>query len=166
MSLDIENISAVSTKWPEQTFLCGVIAGLGTLSDMEKANEDNVVGVILGMDQPTLRKGLAGFASGVRYVNPDAEILQATIGAFNDPSKGKEVAMSMYNRGADFVQHIVGASGLGVFAAAKDSNIVLSEEILATVEEIKVMVQNGELIPCEDIDKIDEWTAVNQYNKQ
>lgn len=49
-SLDLDTISCVSTKWQEQTFLTGVMAGLGTLSDMEFANEDNKIGVILGQD--------------------------------------------------------------------------------------------------------------------
>jgi len=35
----IEGVRSVSTKWPEQTFLCGVVAGLGTLSTMDKAKQ-------------------------------------------------------------------------------------------------------------------------------
>lgn len=122
-ALDAPNVSSVFTKWQEQTFLAGVIAGLGTQSDMmEMSNEDNVVGVILGKDLPTLRQGVVGFEAGVRYVNPEAEVLEATVGEFNDPGTAKEVALSMYNRGADFIQHIAGASGLGVFNAAKEAN--------------------------------------------
>lgn len=119
---DLPNVSSVYTKWQEQTFLSGVIAGFATKSNLDKANAENVVGVILGQDNPNLRQGVVGFEAGVRYVNPDAEVLQATVGAFNDPGKGKEIALSMYNRGADFVQHIAGASGLGVFNAAKEAN--------------------------------------------
>ena len=121
-SLKLDNVSAVATKWQEQTFLTGVVAGLGTLSGMDKANSENVVGVILGQDQPTLRMGVVGFEAGVRYVNPDCEVLEAVVGDFNDPAKAKEIALSMYNRGADFVQHIAGASGMGVFTAAKEAD--------------------------------------------
>lgn len=121
-SLELPNVSAVSTKWQEQTFLCGVYAGLGTLSEMPKANADNVVGVILGMDNPNLRSGVVGFEAGVKYVNPECEVLTATVGSFNDSDKGKNIAMSMYNKGADFIQHIAGASGLGVFNAAKEAD--------------------------------------------
>ncbi|EDN00722.1 basic membrane protein [Pseudoflavonifractor capillosus ATCC 29799] len=121
-STDLPNVSAVYTKWQEQTFLTGVLAGLGTLSGMEKANTDNVVGVILGQDQPTLRLGVVGFTAGVRYVNPDCEVLEAVVGDFNDPGKAKEIALSMYNRGADFIQPIAGASGMGVFNAAKEAD--------------------------------------------
>ena len=88
-STDLPNVSAVYTKWQEQTFLTGVVAGLGTLSGMDKANSENVVGVILGQDQPTLRMGVVGFEAGVRYVNPDCEVLEAVVGDFNDPAKAK-----------------------------------------------------------------------------
>lgn len=116
----IDGVSTIQTEWSEQTFLAGVIAGLGTISEMDKANEDNVIGVILGADQPNLRKGVVGFAAGAKYVNPDVEVLEGVVGAFNDPGKGKEIALSMYNKGADFIQCIAGASGLGVFGAAKE----------------------------------------------
>ncbi|MCF0237562.1 MAG: BMP family ABC transporter substrate-binding protein, partial [Sphaerochaetaceae bacterium] len=115
------NLRTVATRWQEQTFLCGVYAGLGTLSDMPNANSANVIGVILGMDTPVLRNGVTGFITGARYVNKDVEVLEAVIGSFNDAPKGKEVAISMFNRGADFIQPIAGACGLGVFNGAKEN---------------------------------------------
>lgn len=118
---EIEGVSTVQTQWSEQTFLAGVIAGLGTKSDMKLSNKDQVIGVILGMDQPNLREGLIGFTAGAKYVNPDVEVLEGVVGAFNDPGKGKEMALSMYSKGADFIQCIAGASGLGVFGAAKEA---------------------------------------------
>lgn len=119
---EIEGVSTVQTEWSEQTFLAGVVAGLGTKSDMALANEDNVIGVVLGMDLPNLREGAVGFIAGAKYVNPDVEVLEGVVGAFNDPGKGKEVGLSMYNKGADFIQCIAGASGLGVFGAAKEAD--------------------------------------------
>lgn len=114
-------MSTLQTEWCEQTFLAGVIAGLGTKSSMDKANADNVIGVIIGADQPNLREGIVGFTAGAKYVNPDVEVLEGVVGAFNDPGKGKEIGLSMYNKGADFIQCIAGASGLGVFGAAKEA---------------------------------------------
>lgn len=226
---EIPGVSSIQTDWSEQTFLAGVIAGLGTLSDMDKANEENVIGVILGKDQPNLRKGVVGFAAGAKYVNPEVEVLEGVVGAFNDPGKGKEIAVSMYNKGADFVQHIAGASGLGVFGAAKEadryafgvgsnqngedpnhivassyrsvesmvyneikkvkegtweegvhisgikegavgcetegSNVALPEDIQAAVEEIRLSMESGELVPCAAAEELDVWTAQNQYVK-
>jgi basic membrane protein A len=40
--------------------------------------------------------------------------------AWNNPPKGKELAMSQYDRGADVIFAAAGASGLGVFDAAEE----------------------------------------------
>lgn len=120
-TLDIENVSAISTKWQEQTFLAGVVAGLGTLSDMEFANEENVIGVILGQENPALRKGVIGYTAGAKLVNPDVTVIEGNVNSFNDPGTGKEIALSMYNRGADFIQAIAGASGMGIYNASAEA---------------------------------------------
>lgn len=120
-TLDLENVSAISTKWQEQTFLAGVVAGLGTLSDMEFANEDNVIGVILGQENPALRKGVIGYTAGAKLVNPDVTVIEGNVNSFNDPGTGKEIALSMYNRGADFIQAIAGASGMGIYNASAEA---------------------------------------------
>ena len=120
---DLSNVNSISTIWPQQTFLCGALAGLATKSDMPLANKDkNVVGCLLGIEQPFLVEGTVGFEAGVRYTNPDATVLQATIGSFTDPGKAKEMALTLYDQGADFIQHIAGGSGLGVFNAAVEAN--------------------------------------------
>ncbi len=120
-SLDLDTISCVKTKWQEQTFLTGVMAGLGTLSDMEFANEDNKIGVILGQDNPALRKGVVGYIAGAKYVNPDVEVIEGNVDSFNDPAKGKEIALSMYNQGVDFIQAIAGASGMGIYTCSEET---------------------------------------------
>lgn len=119
---EADGISTMATIWQQQTFVSGVLAGLGTVSDMDLANDDNVIGVITGQDNPTLRLGVLGFEAGAKWVNPEVEVLKGDVGDFNDPGKGKEIALSMYNKGADFVQHIAGGSGLGVFEAASEAN--------------------------------------------
>ena len=121
-STDLPNVSAVYTKWQEQTFLTGVLAGLGTISDMPLANEENVIGVILGQENPALRKGVVGYIAGAKYVNPDVTVLEGNVDSFNDPGKGKEFALSMYNQGADFIQAIAGASGMGIYNASVEAN--------------------------------------------
>lgn len=228
-SLEISNVSAVSTKWQEQTFLAGVMAGLGTLSDMEMANEDNVIGVILGQENPALLKGVVGYTAGAKYVNPDVEVLVGNVDSFADPDKGKEIAISMYNQGADFIQAIAGASGMGVYNASNevgrysfavganvnylqadnivatsarkvdeivynevaaylngtwsagvhvsgmaegavdyddaDSNVAVSDDIKAAINEIRELIKEGKLVPPETEEELDSWLAENQYSK-
>ena len=45
----------------------------------------------------------------------DVTVLEGNVDSFNDPGKGKEFALSMYNQGADFIQAIAGASGMGIY---------------------------------------------------
>jgi basic membrane protein A len=57
-------------------------------------------------------------------VNPKIEIFQNMTGttpaAWNDPTRGGELARSQFDRGADVVYAAAGATGLGVLQAAKD----------------------------------------------
>lgn len=125
-ALEHPSIHAVSTNRQDQFFLCGALAGLGTLSAMPQANEENVVGVILGQDNPDIQAAAQGFEAGARYVNPEVRILSAVTDGFSNPASGHEVARDMYQSGADFIQHMAGASGLGVIRAAKETgNYVL-----------------------------------------
>ena len=70
----------------------------------------------------------AGFNAGARAVNPDIEILSDYITAapdfdgFNAPDHAKEIALGMYERGADIVYHAAGGSGAGLFEAAKEQS--------------------------------------------
>jgi basic membrane lipoprotein Med (substrate-binding protein (PBP1-ABC) superfamily) len=154
---DVEktNIRILKTDWPQQTFLCGVIAGLGTKSDMPKANPDaQIVGCVLAEEQPFLVSGTIGFEAGARYVNPDVQVLHATVGSFSDPGKAKEIALSMYEKGADFIQHIAAGSGLGVFNAAVEAdryafgvgspqNYIEPDHIVATsLKDVKTLMYN------------------------
>lgn len=119
--LEMPNVSSVSTKWQEQTFIAGVVAGLCTKSDMNMVNEENVIGVILGQDNPTLRMGVVGYTAGAKYVNPDVTVLEGNVDSFNDPGTGKEMALSMYHQGADFIQAIAGSSSMGVYNASAEA---------------------------------------------
>ncbi|MDO7205757.1 BMP family ABC transporter substrate-binding protein [Paraclostridium bifermentans] len=108
--LELPNVSSVNTKWEQQTFLNGVIAGF-ELSD----SENKSVGIILGKDLEYLNEGAIGFEAGVKYVNPDVNVMKAVVGDFSDPAKAKEIALSMYNKGAVYIQQLAGQSGIGVF---------------------------------------------------
>ncbi len=122
-SLDMPNVHSIFTKFEDQTFLTGVLAGFMTGREgfpMIKSDEKKI-GIITGMNLPTLRNGIAGFSAGARYVDPQIEVLVGDVGSFNDPGKGKEIALSMYGKGADFIQLLAGGSGLGIINAAVET---------------------------------------------
>ncbi len=117
MVVDLPNVQSVVFKEHEGSFLVGVAAAM--------ASKTNKVGFIGGMDIPLIRKFACGYEQGVKYVNPDAEIFQNMTGttpaAWNNPTKGGELARSQFDRGADVVYAAAGGTGIGVYQAAKDS---------------------------------------------
>lgn len=118
--LDAKNISSIYTRWEEQAFLNGVISGILSKDEYEKTKSISKAGIILGMEVPHLREGAIGFEAGFKYINPDGEVITAVVNDFKNPLKARETALLMYSKGVKYIQHLAGASGLGVFLAAKE----------------------------------------------
>jgi len=106
------NVRAVVFREQEGSFLAGAVAGRLTRGK---------VGFVGGMQLPLIRKFEAGFRAGVRQVNPEAEVLVAYTGTFDDERKGVEVGHDLYARGCDIVFHGAGLDGLGVIKAAQQA---------------------------------------------
>lgn len=110
------NLAALKFREQEGSFLVGAIAGLLT--------KTNKVGFVGGAEGPLIRKFEKGYTAGVKYVNPSCEVGVTYAGvsgdAFINPGKGKELALSLYNGGADIIFHASGSTGLGVFKAAEE----------------------------------------------
>lgn len=118
---DYDNIHCLTASHPEQHFLSGVLAGIVTQDDrFALANEDNKLGFCIAMDTPTSNAQAAGFLAGAKYINPEVEFMTAYIGGYNDPATAKELATTMYERGADIVSTNSGSSANGVFNAARE----------------------------------------------
>lgn len=118
----MSNVSSITFKDNEKTFLVGVVAGLTT--------KTNKIGIVGGMDIPLINAFIAGYKAGALSVNPNVEVLYKYVGAWNDSNTGKELAMSMFNEGADIVMAAAGGSGLGVFVAAKDTgNLAIGADV-------------------------------------
>lgn len=109
---DISNVTNVTFKVNEGSFLVGIIAGLST--------ESNVIGFIGGIQTPETEKYEFGFRAGVKSVNPQAEVLVNYIGSFSEPELGNDAAIAQNQLGADVIFHAAGGSGLGVIKAAED----------------------------------------------
>jgi basic membrane protein A len=113
-----DNLVGLRFREHEGSFLVGAIAGL--------VSKTETVGFVGGMKTGLIGKFEKGFAAGVRHVCPGCKVLATYIGtdpkAFADPTTGKEIALGMYDRGADIIYHASGKSGRGVFNAAKARN--------------------------------------------
>jgi basic membrane protein A len=115
--VDLPNVQSINFREQESSFLCGMAAAM--------ASKTGKIGFVGGMDIPLIRKFAVGYAEGAKYVNPSVEVFQNMTGttpaAWNDPTKGAELAKSQFGRGADVIFHAAGATGLGVMQAAKDA---------------------------------------------
>jgi basic membrane protein A len=117
--VDEPNVASLVFREHEGSFLVGAIAGLMTRTGK--------VGFVGGMDIPLIHKFEVGYAEGVKYVNPDCEVLIAYAGsgpeAFHDPVKGKSLALNQFDRGADIIFQAAGSTGNGVIDAAQERGL-------------------------------------------
>ena len=111
------NVHSILFRQNEGGYLAGLYAGLMTSSPIDGMNRERVVGAVGGIEIPVIADFLAGFEQGASSVE-GVEVLKQYLGSFSDPARGKEVALGLFDRGADVVFHAAGGSGLGVVAAA------------------------------------------------
>ncbi len=107
----LDNVTSVTFKEHEGSFLVGVVAGLQT--------KTNKIGFIGGIESDLINKFAGGFEAGVKAVNPDADVAIEFAGAFDKADKGQQMASAMYSSGIDIIYHAAGGTGNGVFAEAK-----------------------------------------------
>ncbi|HJU81091.1 MAG TPA: BMP family ABC transporter substrate-binding protein [Acidimicrobiia bacterium] len=113
-----DNIAGLVFSEEQGSFLVGAAAALKSTT--------GTVGFIGGVSGVggLIEKFEAGFQAGAMAVNPDIEILSEYITAapdfdgFNAPDRAREIALAMYDGGADIVYHAAGGSGAGLFEAA------------------------------------------------
>jgi len=114
--VDLPNVQSIVFKEHEGSFLVGMAAAM--------ASKTGKIGFVGGMDIPLIRRFALGYEEGARYVNAKIEIYRNMTGttpaAWNDPTRGGELARSQFDRGADVIYAAAGATGLGVLQAAKD----------------------------------------------
>jgi basic membrane protein A len=111
------NLAAIKFREEEGSYLVGALAAL--------AGGSKTLGFVGGMDIPLIHKFESGYRAGVARVCPGCQVLAgyagATPEAFRNPERGKELALSQYQAGANVVYQAAGATGLGVFEAARET---------------------------------------------
>ena len=111
----LPNVSSLIFKEHEGSYLVGMIAAI--------TSKTGTLGFVGGMDIPLIHKFEVGYEEGARAVNPKVRIIPNYVGvtdsAWNDPVKGKELARTQIEKGADVIFAAAGNSGLGTFDAVE-----------------------------------------------
>jgi basic membrane protein A len=111
---DYDNIYAVLYLQNEGSYLAGLYAGL--------MSETGIVGAVGGMDIPVINDFMVGYVQGAGDAGiPEENVLIQYAGSWGDPAKGKELALTMYQQGADIIFQVAGGPGEGVFYAAEEA---------------------------------------------
>lgn len=111
----VENVTSVTFKEHEGSYLLGIIAGLKT--------KTNVVGFIGGMDVPVIHKFGAGFEAGIKEVNPHATVLFRYANNFGDDALGAKLASDLIAQNADFIYPAAGFTGVGALKEAEKHHV-------------------------------------------
>ena len=121
------NVASFDFKSEEGGFLAGLVAGLFT--------KQGKVGTVTGMEIPPVEAYISGFQAGVKtaekHRNQPIEAVVASVGSFNDPVKGKSLAMGLIDAKADVIFKAAGNTGIGVLEAVKGAPgvVLVAEDI-------------------------------------
>ncbi|MEI7988687.1 MAG: BMP family ABC transporter substrate-binding protein [Chloroflexota bacterium] len=109
---DCKNVYSVMYKQNEGSYLAGLFAGL--------MSKTGIVGAVGGQDIPVINDFIIGYEQGAIDARADIKVIKQYATGWDDPAKGKELALAMYQQGADIVFQIAGGTGFGIFQAAQE----------------------------------------------
>ena len=109
------NVASIFPMQQEATYLLGALAAM--------MSKTNVIGFVGGEEYPNLINIFEGYKQGAHDINNNITVLATYLDDWDNPSKGKEAALSQISDGADFLLQVADTSGLGVIEAAKEKKI-------------------------------------------
>jgi len=118
-------ITSVDYIEEEAAYLAGVTAALATTdTSIKNINPDKIVGAVGGDLDVVIQAFVFAYENGVRAIDPAIKVeVKSLNGAWDDPAKGKEAALQLFDQKADVVFQIAAASGLGVLQAARERQL-------------------------------------------
>jgi basic membrane protein A len=102
------NVAVANARYYEGRYLAGIAAGRLASS----------AGYVAGFPIPEVIQGINAFTLGMRSVNPAAEVKVVWLGAWFDPPREREAAMTLFNQGAEIIAFHTGSTA--VMAAAQE----------------------------------------------
>ena len=109
----VGNVAPVIFRLEEASYLCGMVAGGMTKS--------NMIGFVGGIELPPIKAAYDGWVRGAQAVNPKVEARQIYLNSFDDAAAGREAALALIRVGADMLHHNADAAALGLFQAVKET---------------------------------------------
>jgi basic membrane lipoprotein Med (substrate-binding protein (PBP1-ABC) superfamily) len=106
------NLAPIVFELEQATYLCGVVAG--------RMSRSKLVGLVGGIDLPSIRSTFQAFRAGVESVAPDVQVREVYTGSFDDVGGAQEAARALLEQGADFLMHQANDAGRGVFQAVQE----------------------------------------------
>ena len=110
-----DNLVSVTYAQNEGSFLVGYIAG--------KLTTTGIVGAIGGEDSETINDFIVGYEAGAKYADPNVQVLRSYTDTYDDPAKGKEFALALYDSGCDIIFQVASLTGEGIFEAASERGL-------------------------------------------
>lgn len=110
------NLASFDNRWGDAGYVAGAVAAMVT--------KTNTIGHIGGIPVPVIKEYNEGFAAGAKRFKPNVNVLSAFVGSFSDIAKGKEITLSLIERGADVVTATGNESVVGTIQAAKEKNVM------------------------------------------
>ncbi len=102
------NVSAANARYYEGRYLAGITAG--------RVTQTNLAGYVAGFPIPEVLQGINAFALGMRSVNRKAGVKVVWLGAWFDPPKERDAAMTLFNQNVDVVAFHTGSNAVMVAA--------------------------------------------------
>ncbi|MDP2816924.1 MAG: BMP family ABC transporter substrate-binding protein [Polaromonas sp.] len=102
------NVAVANARYYEGRYLAGIAAGRLASN----------AGYVAGFAIPEVIQGINAFTLGMRSVNPAAEVKVVWLGAWFDPPREREAAMTLFNQGVELIAFHTGSTA--VMAAAQE----------------------------------------------
>ena len=134
------NMIGVSYYSNKGAFLSGVLAAKMLLQsgDARIDSSKKMLGFVGSMDTSGINDFLVGYLEGVKYVDPEIQVLTSYVGSFEDVTKCMEMTTQLYNQGAQIVYAPASQSILGAATAAANSDkylIACDQDLYAQLAE-------------------------------
>lgn len=166
------NVVNIVYKQNDLGYLVGTFAASMTQdTNVDRINEDKVIGFVGGYDSPVINDFMAGYIAGALAVDPDTKVDVRYTSDYVDTAKAKEYGISMVNDSkCDIIWGVAGNAGNGAAEAIlengsgwfigvdSDQELTFSDDLAAITLTSGLKNVGNSLIWF-----FDEWDAGNEY---